>query len=108
MRIGASLVLIAIGAILRFAVTQQQSHGVDWGTVGVILMIVGAVGALITIVLMTARRRTDVVYRGSAQSAYATPVTDPRTGSAYPTQVVPDAQYGSATYVEPAPLDPRL
>jgi hypothetical protein len=79
MRIGASLVLIALGAILRFAITPQHSHGVAWGTIGVILMIVGAVGALITIALMTTRRRTDVTYR--------------RDG---------------ASYVEPAPLDPRV
>ena len=56
MRIGASLLLIALGAILRFAITPQYSHGVNWGTIGVILMIVGAVGAIITAFLLTARR----------------------------------------------------
>jgi hypothetical protein len=29
MRIGASLFLIAVGAILRFAITPQHSHGVN-------------------------------------------------------------------------------
>ena len=62
MRIGASLVLIAIGAILKFAVTKPV-NGVDLDTVGVILMVIGAVGLLITLVLMSTRRRTDVVYR---------------------------------------------
>jgi hypothetical protein len=62
MRIGGSLLLIAIGAILRFAITPQQSHGVNWGTIGVILMIVGAVGAVLTAVLLSTRRRTDVTY----------------------------------------------
>ena len=63
MRIGAGLFLIAVGAILRFAITPQYSHGINWGLIGVILMLVGAVGALITIAFMTTRRRTDVQYR---------------------------------------------
>lgn len=88
MRIGASLVLIAIGAILRFAVTTQHSHGVDLWAVGVILMIVGAIGALITLAFMTTRRRTDVTYRGTAPNGATT-------------------GYSSATYVEPGPMDPR-
>lgn len=79
MRIGAALVLIAIGAVLRFAITPHYSHGVNWSTIGVILMIVGAVGAIITLAMLTTRRRTDVTYR--------------RDG---------------ATYTEPAPLDPRV
>ena len=41
MRIGGSLLLIAIGAILKWAVTVHNSHGVNVNTVGVILMIVG-------------------------------------------------------------------
>jgi hypothetical protein len=43
-----SLVLIAGGAIMRFAVTAQAS-GFSVHTVGVILMIVGIVGALLSI-----------------------------------------------------------
>jgi hypothetical protein len=62
MRIGASLFLIAVGAILKFAVTQRVS-GVSLATVGVILMIIGAAGLLLELILMTTRRRTDVVYR---------------------------------------------
>ena len=63
MRIGASLLLIAAGAILRFAITPHYSHGVNWATIGVVLMIVGAVGGLIELAFMTTRRRTDVTYR---------------------------------------------
>jgi hypothetical protein len=109
MRIGGSLFLIAIGAILRFAITPQHSHGVNWGTIGVILMIVGAVGALITGALLTVRRRTDVTYRGAVPAAE--PVVDSgRAGYVAPVPV--DPQYGppgysSATYIEPAPRDPR-
>jgi hypothetical protein len=62
MRIGASLALIALGAILKFAVTHHVS-GVNVGTVGVVLMVVGIIGLLLTLVMMSTRRRTDVVYR---------------------------------------------
>lgn len=62
MRIGASLVLIALGAILKFAVTVRTS-GLDIGVVGVILMIVGVVGLLITMAMMFSRRRTEVIHR---------------------------------------------
>ena len=47
MGIGASLFLIAVGAILTFAVDASIS-GLDIGVVGVILMIVGALGLVLT------------------------------------------------------------
>ena len=49
MGIGASLFLIAVGAILAFAVTAEVS-GLDISTVGWILMIVGGVGLLLSLV----------------------------------------------------------
>jgi hypothetical protein len=49
MGISASLVLIAAGAILKWAVTATTS-GINLGTVGVVLMIVGAVGLLLSLV----------------------------------------------------------
>lgn len=81
MRIGASLLLIAVGAILKWAVTQRV-NGVNLGTIGVILMIVGAVGLVITLVWMSTRRRTDVVYHDGASSRGATYVrpNDPVEG----------------------------
>jgi membrane-bound ClpP family serine protease len=45
--IGTSLLLIAVGAILRFAVSATTS-GFNIHTVGVILMIVGGVGLVIS------------------------------------------------------------
>ena len=48
MGIGVSLVLIAIGAILTWAINTTVS-GVDINSVGVILMIVGAVGLLLSL-----------------------------------------------------------
>ena len=102
MRIGASLLVIAIGAILRFAITPHYSHGVNWATIGVVLMIVGVVGGLIDLAFMTTRRRTDVTYRNEA----AVPSAGLPAGyvAANPT----DPRYASATYVEPPPLDPRV
>jgi len=43
MGIGVSIFLLALGAILAFAVDFQAS-GIDINTVGVILMVVGAIG----------------------------------------------------------------
>ena len=47
MGITGSLVLLAIGAILAFAV-EIDAEGIDLNTVGVILMVVGIIGALLS------------------------------------------------------------
>lgn len=52
MGIGTSIFLIAVGAILRFAVTADIS-GLELSTVGVILMVVGVLGLLLSILAMT-------------------------------------------------------
>lgn len=72
MRIGASLVLIAIGALLRFAVTVNNPHGFNIHTAGVILMIVGAIGLIVTAIWMTSRRRTDVIHESPAGTSRTT------------------------------------
>lgn len=62
MGLGTSLFLIAVGAILKFAITTT-AHGVNINTIGVILMIVGAVGLVISLFYMTMwadRRRQPV------------------------------------------------
>ena len=48
MTIGTSIVLIAIGAILKYAVTADIS-GVELQTVGTILMIVGILGLVLSL-----------------------------------------------------------
>jgi hypothetical protein len=48
MGISGSLILIAAGAILKWAVTATVS-GVNLQTVGVILMVVGAVGLVLSL-----------------------------------------------------------
>jgi hypothetical protein len=67
MGIGVSLILIAVGAILTFAVNATVS-GLDINTIGVILMIVGAIGLILSMMFWSswggvggARRRTTVV-----------------------------------------------
>jgi beta-lactamase regulating signal transducer with metallopeptidase domain len=62
MTIGASIFLIAVGAILKYAVNATVS-GIEIQTIGLILMVAGAVGLLIGLFLLTqADRRRDVVY----------------------------------------------
>ena len=51
MGVGVSLVLIAVGAILTWAINASV-QGVEVHTVGWILMIVGAVGLIITMFLV--------------------------------------------------------
>jgi len=63
MYIGTSIFLIALGAILKFAVTATVA-GFNVQTAGVILIVAGIVGLLVSIFLeMSARdrRRGDVV-----------------------------------------------
>jgi hypothetical protein len=86
MTIGTSLFLMAVGAILRFAVSDSI-EGVELGTIGLILMIAGAIGLVIGIwMTLAARRRYAAAY---ADPAYGDPAyRDP----AYPPQQPPPAQ----------------
>lgn len=79
MTIGTSLFLIALGAILRWAVTATVS-GVNIQTVGLILLAVGIVGLVLSIAwtMRWSRPRRTVAAR------------DPHTA---PTQVVRDGPY---------------
>ena len=78
--IGGSLFLIAVGAIMKWAITVDNTHGFNINTAGVILMIVGAIGALVSVIWMFARRRTDVIQEGPA-GARRTTVREPRPPS---------------------------
>ena len=65
MGIGTSIFLIAVGAILRYAITTNV-EGIDLDVVGLILMIVGVVGLVLSFLWMTMwadRRRSAVVER---------------------------------------------
>ena len=70
MGLGVSLFLIAVGAILTWAVNAEVS-GLDITTVGVILLVVGVAGLLLSLLFWSswgghgyARRRTTYVDDG--------------------------------------------
>ena len=72
MGVGVSILLIAAGAILTWAVTATVS-GVSIHTVGVILLIVGIIGLVLSLVFWSSwggyggsRRRTTYVDDGPA------------------------------------------
>lgn len=75
MGIGAGIVLIAIGAILRFALTTdaQNTPIINLGVVGIILIIVGVLGIILDLVLLMPRRHR----RNDANTTYQQYPNDP-------------------------------
>ncbi|MBE1485975.1 DUF6458 family protein [Plantactinospora soyae] len=76
MGIGGSIFLIALGAILAFAVDVEMGW-LNLSVVGWVLMLAGVVGLIMTAYLWRGRRRTVV-----------TPVADPRVVPSREEQVV--------------------
>jgi hypothetical protein len=72
MGLGVSLILIAVGAVLAWAVHVQNSSTFDVNTIGIILLIVGVIGALLSMIFWSSwagpgyftRRRTTYVDEG--------------------------------------------
>jgi len=62
MGIGASIFLIALGAILTFA-TDVSVSGLDLDVVGVVLMLAGGLGLVMTLLIWGPRRRAATVER---------------------------------------------
>jgi hypothetical protein len=62
MGIGTSIFLLALGAILKFAVTDAIA-GIELATVGVILMIAGVIGLLISLFWLSQNRAAAPVAR---------------------------------------------
>ena len=58
MGIGTSIFLIAVGAILAFAIDVESSGGVNVNTIGIILMIASAIGLLVFMTVFGSGRRT--------------------------------------------------
>jgi hypothetical protein len=92
--VGFSLAIFALGAILKFAVSDSI-NGIDLPTVGVILMIVGAVGFVVSIVMMVMRRRTEIIhqdsgYRAEDRDGY---VNQPGGGTRRTTYIEPNDRY---------------
>lgn len=51
MSTGTCIALIAIGGILRYAVTVKQTHGVNIHVVGVIVLLAGVLGLLLSLLV---------------------------------------------------------
>ncbi len=76
MGIGVSLILIAAGAILTWAINVSSS-GFNINTIGIILMVVGAIGIILSLMFWSSwggvggtRRRTTYVEDGPAGPGY--------------------------------------
>jgi len=73
MSVGTSVFLIAVGAILRYAVTASVS-GVSLSTVGLILMLAGILGLILSLLYMLAwRPRRGVETRPVERGPYDPP-----------------------------------
>ncbi|WP_209306545.1 DUF6458 family protein [Blastococcus sp. CT_GayMR19] len=83
MRLGTAIVLLALGAILTFALRVDVS-GVDLQVVGWILMIVGALGIVLELAIWGPRQRRRVTHTdGYAGPAAGAPVQRTTTDETY-------------------------
>lgn len=67
MRIGSSIVLIALGAILAFAIAPGLIPYVNQTIIGYILMVVGGIGLIVSIIMASTARRATVVRHRDAE-----------------------------------------
>src|SRR5580692_12741343 len=51
MSTGTCIALIALGAILRYAVTTSQTHGINVHAVGLIVLLAGVLGLLLSLLV---------------------------------------------------------
>jgi hypothetical protein len=102
MRIGAGLLLIAVGAILRFGISTVSTHGIAIHTIGDILLIVGVLGVVLWLVVSAPWSR-------SRRSAYRDDVPGYREEPVYreersvyradaPVDEVPPERYSTDRY----------
>ncbi len=76
MYIGTSIFLVALGAILRYAVTGSVS-GIDLQTAGLILIVVGILGLILSLLMASVwsdRRRRPVADEVVEERRYREPV----------------------------------
>jgi hypothetical protein len=69
MSTGFAITLIAVGAVLRFAVATTSTHGLNLHVVGVILILAGVLGLLVSLLVwgpLNRRRNRSVGYDGTA------------------------------------------
>lgn len=79
MGIGISTFLIALGALLRFAVARGSSNGFNIHGAGIVLMIVGALGLAVSLLVFGPRSRRTVVDDGYADDVSVTRTTTTRS-----------------------------
>jgi membrane protein implicated in regulation of membrane protease activity len=72
MTIGGSVALIIIGAILKFGVTWQATY-VDLQVIGVILMIAGVAGLIVSVAFLATRRRRQTLTEVYEERRYTEP-----------------------------------
>lgn len=79
MGIGISTFFVAVGAVLTFAVDANHRNGFNINSAGIILMIVGVLGLLVSMTLYGPRRRqTDVVEQSSPDGTVHSTTTTSR------------------------------
>ena len=61
MGIGVSVFLIAVGAVMTFALDVQSNGGFNLDTVGIILMVAGALGLFASMVIFGGGSRSETV-----------------------------------------------
>ncbi len=101
MTIGAGLLLIAVGAILRFGISTVSTHGFGVHTIGDILMVIGVLGVVLWLLVFApwaprARSRR-TVYRE------VPPVVAPTRYREVPPDAVPPTRYREVPPEEVAP-----
>jgi hypothetical protein len=114
MTIGGSILLIVVGAILRYAINWSSTY-VDLRLVGLILMIAGIVGLIIALTFLFMRRRgsgsSTQVYEERRYSEPPRPYDDPQRRYTDPPARYdePTRRYGeSDVYQERRYSDPPL
>ena len=64
MRLGTSIFIIAVGAIMAFAIEVDRAEGFNINTAGIILMVIGAIGFIAVLALDAPLRRRTVIDDG--------------------------------------------
>jgi hypothetical protein len=99
MTIGVSLVLIAVGAILVWGV-NAEAEGLNIDAIGVILMIVGFVGALLSMIFWS---EWSPAYRGRRRVYADEPVAVRRAAAPTRRTVVEEEEIGGPPAAPPPP-----
>ncbi len=61
MGIGVGVFLIAVGAVMTFGLDVQSNGGLNLDTIGIILMVAGALGLFASMVIFGGGRRSETV-----------------------------------------------